>query len=93
MLARALALRPRAPARAATARRGASVTRAFKADDAAPAAPAPRTVRLDATAAALKVEFGEHLRLVGAAPELGAWDVAAAPELAWSEGHVWSGAP
>lgn len=36
-----------------------------------------------------RVAFGERVAVVGAAPELGAWDVAAAPRLRWSEGHEW----
>ena len=35
--------------------------------------------------------LGEHLRVVGSCPELGGWDPAAAPPLAWHEGHRWAG--
>ena len=38
-----------------------------------------------------KVAFGEHLRVVGSSPELGAWNPAAAPELHWNDGDVWTG--
>ena len=37
-----------------------------------------------------QVYWGEHLRVVGGAAALGGWEVGAAPELAWSEGHRWS---
>ena len=36
------------------------------------------------------LQFGEHLRLVGSSPELGAWSTEAAPKLAWSTGNHWS---
>jgi phosphoglucan,water dikinase len=36
-----------------------------------------------------RVAFGERVAVVGAAPELGEWDVASAPRLRWSEGHEW----
>jgi len=35
-------------------------------------------------------EFGQVLKVVGAPAEFGAWDVAAAPTLKWSEGDLWS---
>jgi hypothetical protein len=38
-----------------------------------------------------RVAFGQHLRVVGSAPELGAWDPAQAPALSWNDGHVWTG--
>lgn len=38
-----------------------------------------------------QVAFGEHIRLVGEKPELGSWEIAAAPELSWNEGDIWSG--
>lgn len=34
--------------------------------------------------------FGEHLRLVGSAERLGAWDPAAGLALEWAEGDNWS---
>lgn len=37
----------------------------------------------------LQAEFGEQLKLVGSAPELGEWDVAQAPALDWTDDHVW----
>ena len=36
-----------------------------------------------------RLAYGEHLRVVGSCSELGGWDVAAAPALAWHEGHCW----
>jgi len=39
----------------------------------------------------LKVKFGQHLRVVGSAPELGGWNPASAPELSWNDGDVWTG--
>jgi hypothetical protein len=33
--------------------------------------------------------FGEGLKLVGSHPVLGAWDIAAAPDMTWTDGHVW----
>lgn len=35
---------------------------------------------------------GDHLRVVGACPALGAWQVDAAPALQWRHGHCWVGA-
>jgi len=76
-------------------------------NDQAAASPAPPTATTDGAAAAgpprppaavrvrfrlvRKVSFGERVAVVGAAPELGAWDVGAAPRLRWSEGHEWRG--
>ena len=37
-----------------------------------------------------RVQYGQHLRVVGSVPELGNWDVARAPALRWSDGNVWS---
>lgn len=34
--------------------------------------------------------FGEHLRLVGSAEQLGSWDPAAGLTLEWAEGDNWS---
>ena len=34
--------------------------------------------------------FGEHLRLVGSAEQLGGWDPAAGLTLEWAEGDNWS---
>lgn len=39
---------------------------------------------------AAQVNYGETIKLVGSAPELGGWDIGAAPELAWSDGDVWT---
>lgn len=39
--------------------------------------------------AVLQVEFGDIIKLVGDAPELGEWDVDRAPELSWSDGDFW----
>ncbi|BDA40415.1 probable glucoamylase at N-terminal half [Coccomyxa sp. Obi] len=33
--------------------------------------------------------FGEGLKVVGSHPVLGAWDLGAAPDMAWTDGHVW----
>ncbi len=41
-------------------------------------------------AALLQVEYGEHLRVVGSHELLGGWEVAAAPELRWNKGDVWT---
>lgn len=38
----------------------------------------------------VQVAFGEHLRVVGSAEGLGAWNVEAAPVMTWGEGDVWS---
>ena len=35
-------------------------------------------------------EFGQVLKVVGSNPEVGAWDLDAAPMLTWSEGDNWS---
>lgn len=37
----------------------------------------------------VQVPFGQQLVLVGDAPQLGAWDLGAAPLLSWSDGDVW----
>lgn len=37
----------------------------------------------------LAIAFGDHLRLVGACDELGAWDVDLAPEFVWTNGDLW----
>lgn len=34
--------------------------------------------------------FGEHLRLVGSAPELGGWDPSEGLALEWAEGDNWT---
>lgn len=39
----------------------------------------------------MHLEYGEHLRVVGAAPELGAWDPLAGPALEWTPGDCWTG--
>lgn len=36
-----------------------------------------------------EVKYGESLKLVGAAQELGRWHPDQAPDMRWSEGHVW----
>lgn len=36
-----------------------------------------------------RLNFGEHLRVVGSCAELGSWDAAAAPMLNWQEGDCW----
>lgn len=36
------------------------------------------------------VNFGDSVKLVGADPIFGSWDVAAAPAMLWGEGDVWS---
>jgi hypothetical protein len=38
-----------------------------------------------------RVEFGEHLKVVGSEEALGGWEVNRGLELQWAEGHVWSG--
>jgi hypothetical protein len=42
------------------------------------------------TVPAQPLAFGEHLRLVGSLPELGAWDPEAGLKLDWSDGDNWS---
>ena len=37
----------------------------------------------------LSVNFGDHLVLCGASPELGNWDPMAAPKFAWSSPDIW----
>lgn len=37
-----------------------------------------------------QVHFGETVKLVGSSRELGGWDTGAAPELAWTDGDVWT---
>jgi hypothetical protein len=37
----------------------------------------------------LKVEFGQHLLVVGSCASLGAWNVDNAVRLTWQEGNVW----
>ncbi len=37
----------------------------------------------------LSVNFGDHLVLAGASPELGNWDPMAAPKFAWSSPDIW----
>ena len=37
-----------------------------------------------------QAQWGEKLKVVGSCPVLGGWDVAAAPDLHWSDGHVWT---
>ncbi|WIA38330.1 hypothetical protein OEZ86_001666 [Tetradesmus obliquus] len=34
--------------------------------------------------------FGQQLKVVGGAPELGEWDLARAPAMTWNEGHSWT---
>ena len=34
--------------------------------------------------------FGESLKVVGSSQDLGAWDIAAAPNMSWTDGHVWA---
>lgn len=36
------------------------------------------------------VKFGEVLKVVGGAPQLGDWDAAAAPAMRWSDGDNWT---
>lgn len=38
----------------------------------------------------VQVSYGEHIRLVGSASQLGGWEVDQAPEMQWSEGNVWN---
>lgn len=37
-----------------------------------------------------KVDFGQHVVLVGDAPELGSWDLASGSAMTWSEGDTWT---
>ena len=37
-----------------------------------------------------KTELGTCVRLVGSSPELGAWDIALAPQLKWQEDGLWA---
>eukprot|EP00891_Asterochloris_glomerata_P003931 jgi/Astpho2/3931/Aster-x1187 len=37
-----------------------------------------------------QAQWGEKLKVVGSCPALGGWDVAAAPDLHWTDGHVWT---
>lgn len=39
----------------------------------------------------MQVNYGEHVRVVGSTVELGGWEVDTAPEMQWSEGHLWTG--
>lgn len=56
------------------------------------------TVQVEASASAVNVsfkvqqgvKFGEVLKVVGGAPQLGDWSAAAAPAMEWSEGDNWS---
>ena len=34
--------------------------------------------------------FGESLKIVGSNSVVGAWDVAAAPGMCWTDGNVWA---
>eukprot|EP00882_Tetradesmus_deserticola_P004500 GHRQ01004746.1.p1 GENE.GHRQ01004746.1~~GHRQ01004746.1.p1 ORF type:complete len:265 (+),score=91.44 GHRQ01004746.1:256-1050(+) len=34
--------------------------------------------------------FGQELKVVGGAPELGEWDLSRAPSMIWNEGHTWT---
>ena len=38
----------------------------------------------------MQVHYGETVKLVGSAAELGGWDVGAAPQLTWSDGDWWT---
>lgn len=38
----------------------------------------------------LQVHYGDSVKLVGSAPELGDWDLDRAPELSWGDGDVWT---
>ncbi len=38
-----------------------------------------------------KCTFGEVMKVVGNAEELGAWDASAAPPLTWNSGDNWTG--
>ena len=63
--------------------------------DASPAGGTPKPPSVLATVvfrATARLQPGQHLRVVGAAPELGAWDPlsASAPAMTWSEGDRWT---
>ncbi|GAB4818654.1 hypothetical protein N2152v2_005700 [Parachlorella kessleri] len=47
-------------------------------------------VKTFTTSSATQVAYGEHLRVVGSHAALGGWKVAAAPELHWTPGNVWT---
>lgn len=36
-----------------------------------------------------ELDFGQVHALVGSHPALGNWDLGSAPQMTWSEGHVW----
>ena len=36
-----------------------------------------------------RLEFGQVLKVVGGAPELGGWDCGRAPAMAWGSGDAW----
>ena len=38
----------------------------------------------------LKINFGEHLKIVGSDSTLGSWCVNDAPQMEWTEGDIWS---
>jgi Starch binding domain len=38
----------------------------------------------------MQVHYGESVKLVGSAAELGGWDIGVAPELTWSDGDLWT---
>ncbi|GAX79158.1 hypothetical protein CEUSTIGMA_g6598.t1 [Chlamydomonas eustigma] len=37
-----------------------------------------------------ETQMGQKLKVVGNIPELGSWQVDSAPDMTWSEGHVWT---
>ncbi len=39
----------------------------------------------------MQLGYGESLKLVGASPEFGSWNLDVAPEMTWNEGDVWTG--
>ncbi|KAF8069435.1 protein phosphatase methylesterase 1 [Scenedesmus sp. PABB004] len=98
--ARAAARQTRAPAAAAPAALGEAVqsfNELFQQHDeggwdAARARGSPRRARdVDVhLGVTCPTEYGQSLRVVGAGPALGDWDVERGPRLVWHEGNVWS---
>lgn len=37
----------------------------------------------------LQAQFGEKLKVVGSSQELGEWNVFEAPDMRWTDGHLW----
>lgn len=96
-----LARRPRLPAAAAAsapsagrappaASSGAPAAPATGLAPATPAAPALPRVNVEFVVQHWELDFGDGVRLVGSAPELGNWDPDHGLVLEWREGHNWA---